>query len=97
MTTNRKKKKHLFDGRVFRLFFSVFSLSLVHSLWSGLSISPTHESSYSLSFFGCVCVSVFFKRTLDFAVGGRRSQGWIPTWQGWDRGRPTAAERISVF
>ena len=82
----------------FFFFFCFPSLSLVHS--SGL-VSPSlpHESSYSLSlFFLVVCVFQFFSKEL-----------WICRWwapvpeagsprgRAGTRGRPTAAERISVF
>lgn len=75
-----------FSGFFFFFLFSKFVISSF--LWSGLSISPTREFVLSLSFFfGCVCVSVFFKRTLDLPLVGAGPRGWIPTWQGWDKGQ----------
>ena len=29
-------------------------------------------------------------------MGSTGPRGWTPTWQGWDKGRPTAAERICL-
>lgn len=100
--TNRKKTTYLvgeFSGFFF-LFFCIFQVCffLVHS--SGLSISHSCAHVCALSFL-VVCVFQFlfcFLKNFGFAVGGqRRSQRLDPTWQGWDRRRPTAAERISVF
>ena len=94
-TGEKKQNKHLFDGRVFRLFFSVFSKFVISSFLkrSDLSIFPTQEFVLSLSwffffsFFGCVCVSVFFKRTLCLPLMGSAGLGgWTPQVAGLGQG-----------
>ena len=99
MTQTGKKNTCLmgeFSG--FFFFFCFPSLSLVHS--SGLvSSSLPHESSCSLSFFLVVCVFQFFSKELWICRwwAAPVPEAGSPCGRAGTRGRPTAAERISVF
>ena len=97
MTQTGKKKNTCLMGE-FPGFFCVCipSLSLVHS--SGLAISPTREFVLSL-FFLVVYVFQFFSKELWICRwwAAPVPEAGPPCGRAGTRGRPTAAERISVF
>lgn len=89
----------MFDERVFRLFSFFFScvfqvcFPLVHS--SGLSISLSRTRGFF--FFGCVFQFFFKELWICRWWAAPVLEAGPPRGRAGTRGRPTAAERISVF